>query len=123
MLGLLYLTIVSVQGSNSFSILSNGTSRQLQPQVGPSTLGGVYINGLLNPTSVSWDQFGNVYISEKAGKIHRCLGWLCTVGENTLILNIYDRITSFGDHGLSRVLWDRDVRGHNWLYVVFMKNI
>ena len=111
-------------------IISDGSARVL-PAVLPepvaptfaTTSQGVYINGLLKPTSVTWDDRGHVFVSQKSGIVHRCPGWLCLAGANTVILNIFSRITSFGDHGLSRVLWDRGLDGRAYIYIVFMKNI
>ena len=109
---------VGAGGQQRLSVDAGGQQRPRRLGVA-STAGGVYINGLLRPTCVTYDDNEHVFISEKRGSIRRCDSWRCVQG--TLILNIYATTSSFGDHGLTGLLWDRDAAGAAWLYAVFMK--
>ena len=87
-----------------------------------STAEGVYINGLRKPVSVTWSDDGMVFIAEKAGVVKALAGWVGSVTDVRPTLDLTASISSFGDHGLSCILWDRDEGGTAWLYVTYMQN-
>lgn len=67
------------------------------------------------PTSITWDPYGHAFIAEKAGVVKMTAPGQ-VVGEvvNT-ILDIQGQVSSFGDHGLTTILWDE-----GYLYATFM---
>ena len=100
--------------------LDGGTRRKLAPA---STAGGVYINGLTKPVQVTWSDGGLVFVAEKAGKIKMFPGWVASAASDaTVVLDLRGSISSFGDHGLSSILWDRSSDGTAWLYTCYMQN-
>ena len=72
----------------------------------------VNVQGLVGPTSVTWDTFGNVYFAQKAGTILTMPSWVGTPTITVLTIPV----SSFGDHGVTSILWDS-----GYLYVTYMK--
>ncbi len=50
-------------------------------------------------------------------------GWRGTASSTALSLDITLAVSSFGDHGMTSILWDRSsITGDAFLYITFMKN-
>ena len=76
--------------------------------------GGVSLSGLTLPISTTWDEAGNVFVLEKAGRVKAIRSW---VGVPTrVVLDISKTVASYGDHGATSVLFDE-----GYLYVTYMK--
>jgi hypothetical protein len=64
---------------------------------------------------VTWDTFGNTYVSEKAGVIKRADPGVWQAQVTQLVIDLSGEVSSFGDHGLTTILWD-----NGFLYATFM---
>ncbi len=65
---------------------------------------------------------GHVYVCEKEGRVFSFDSWRGTASASALILDIRSSVSSFGDHGMTSILFDRSDSGSAWLYITFMKN-
>ena len=80
----------------------------------------VNLQGLTDPTSVTWDTNGNIFIAEKAGLVKHTTSW---VGNPVNVILDITAVTYYGDHGLTSILWDGagGVGGSGFLYATYMK--
>lgn len=106
----------------SLAVGADGASAVVKSAAFASTAGGVDLNGFFQPTSVSWDDRGHVFVALKPGTILVFPSWTAPATAAATIVDIQNVVSSFGDHGLTSVLWDRDDSGNAWLYATYMKN-
>ena len=106
----------------TLTIGADGVSEVAKSAVFATTAGGVDLNGFFQPTSVSWDDCGHVFVALKVGTILVFPSWTAPATAAATIVDIENVVSSFGDHGLTSILWDRDEGGHAWLYATYMKN-
>jgi hypothetical protein len=84
--------------------------------LGPESIFEVFIAQCFvqKPVAISWDDDNHVLIAEKAGVVRINDGW--TGNNAAVLLDIQNEVASYGDHGLTSVLYY-----NGFLWATYMK--